>query len=66
MWSCNNASNIMYISSFGRSRRDDIVVGRSVMVAIGIVFEDVPELEAENKTWPQVKLEELPKRRGPE
>jgi hypothetical protein len=56
----------MYISSFGRSRRDDIVVGRSVMVAIGIVFEDVPELEAENKTWPQVKLEELPKRRGPE
>jgi len=56
----------MYISSFGRSRRDDIVVGRSVMVAIGIVFEDVPELEAENKTWPQVSLEELPKRRGPE
>jgi hypothetical protein len=56
----------MQISSFGRFKRDDIVVGRSLMIAIGIVFEDVSELEVENVTWAQVSLEELPKRRGPE
>jgi hypothetical protein len=33
------------------------------MIAIGIVFEDVSELEVENITWAQVSLEELPKRR---